>query len=74
MQQELFGTGLNESSWINLLSEIVSMICVSDLKKMNELRQPLQLLEERNYLQILEAEHVMDQAANLHRLFWLIHY
>ena len=49
-------------NWIERkkLDQFTERDCFCDLrgrfKKMNELRQALQLLEERNYLQILEAE------------------
>ena len=50
-------------NWIERkqLDQFTKRYCFNEqrfrFKKLNELRQPLQLLEERNYLQILEAEY-----------------
>ena len=49
-------------NWIERkhLDQFTERDCFNELrgrfKKMNELRQPLRLLEEQNYIQILEAE------------------
>ena len=73
MQQKLFGTGLNECRRVNLLSEIVSMICVADLKKWMNYDSHSNYLKIEVTLRSLK-QIGMDQAANFHRLFWLIQY